>query len=157
MGTFRVSAATLEVSDASKLGHEMTTTPLNKVPSALKSVSLMVVRGGVAPSFELGSKVHSTRTHSRHNRRRNIRPPGKPRIPAPGYSRPARARKLTFAPSRVNFRRGKDFGREEISGRSVTRPAGIPRPHRDEGRREQARCHRLADNFQRSRPRCAQR
>src|SRR5277367_3440380 len=79
-GTFRVSAATLEVSDASKLGHEMTTTPLKRDPSALKSVSLMVVRGGVAPSFELGVRVHSTRTHSRHNRRRNIRPPGKPRI-----------------------------------------------------------------------------
>src|SRR5580700_5632544 len=88
MGTFRFSAATLEVSEASKLGHEMATTPLKSVPSALKSVSLMVVRGGVAASFEL-----SARTHSRHNRRRNIRPPGKPRIPAPEYSPPGAGEK----------------------------------------------------------------
>src|SRR3984893_3249548 len=74
-----ICAATLEVSDASKLGQEITTTPLKRVPSALKSVSLMVVRGGVAPSLDL-----SARTHSRHDRKRNIRPP---QIPASGYSR----------------------------------------------------------------------
>src|SRR5277367_3611160 len=148
-GTFNVSAATLEVSDASKLGQEITTTPLKNVPSALKSVSLTVVRGGVAPSFELSARLHRTKTHSRHNRKRNIRPPGKPRNPAPAYSRLRRSRGLTRVLGRANFQRGKDFGWEEISGSFVTRPAGIPHRHKAAGLRAPARCHRLADSFRR--------
>src|ERR1700689_2182920 len=116
MGRFRVSAATLEVSDASKVGHEMTTTPLKNVPSALKSVSLIVVRGGVAPNFE-----PSARTHSRYGSRRNIQPPGKSRIPAPGYSGLTSTKQPSDARKPINFRPGKDFGRRNFSGRSVTR------------------------------------
>ncbi len=117
IGTFRVAAATLEVSEASKLGQEMTTTPLKNVPSALKSVSLMVVRGGVAPSFELSAKVHSTRTHSRprseteHSASRHI-----PCMDS-GFRvlMDSRRHEADRAPlERINFRRGKDFGREEF-------------------------------------------
>ena len=92
-----------------------TTTPLKRVPSALKSVSLMVVRGGVASSFELSAR-RTVRTHSSHDLKRNILTSRQTR----GFRlqvthglgvRSADARAL---PARVNFQRGKDFGREEF-------------------------------------------
>ena len=93
---------------------------MKNVPSALKSVSLIVVRGGVAPSFELSAIAQTT--HSNHGLKRNILPPGFPRSHAlhkDGFrlqiTHGFRGRQRPGEPlEAINVQAGKDFGRKEF-------------------------------------------
>ena len=73
----------------------------------------MVVRGGVAPNFELSAPLQSRATHSNRGLKRNILPPGLGFRLQVTHGFPwhaADGQRLR----RINFQARKDFGREEF-------------------------------------------